>query len=268
MMAVVNVGEERAGSHRRASCRSVSKEIGAAGDVLAVSVQLEAEAAKLDPGERAELLEGLGLGEGALGTGRARRLRHPRQVGLPHDRRGRVPRLDLPEGRKGARMRRRYPFGSPARFHQGRRHPVGRAARVRFARRRPHEGQGPPRRQGLRRAGRRRARDPFQRLSADHDARPTCSTRWRLDLESWAIPDEILAATEESPVGAAASGLHAPRRATALEAPSGPSFERAWEALDTARLGARRRRGRRSRLLAARAAAPRRSPPWTATTRC
>ena len=45
---------------------SASKELGAAGDVLAVSVQLEAEAAKLDPSERAELLEGLGLGEGAL----------------------------------------------------------------------------------------------------------------------------------------------------------------------------------------------------------
>lgn len=34
--------------------------------VLGVSVQLEAEAARLDPAERAELLEGLGLGEGAL----------------------------------------------------------------------------------------------------------------------------------------------------------------------------------------------------------
>jgi hypothetical protein len=34
--------------------------------VLGVSVQLEAEAARLDPAERTELLEGLGLGEGAL----------------------------------------------------------------------------------------------------------------------------------------------------------------------------------------------------------
>jgi ribosome-binding ATPase YchF (GTP1/OBG family) len=31
-----------------------------------VSVQLEAEAARLEPGDRAELLEGLGLGEGVL----------------------------------------------------------------------------------------------------------------------------------------------------------------------------------------------------------
>jgi ribosome-binding ATPase YchF (GTP1/OBG family) len=35
-------------------------------EVLGVSVQLEAEAARLDPAERTELLEGLGLGEGAL----------------------------------------------------------------------------------------------------------------------------------------------------------------------------------------------------------
>jgi len=65
MLAVVNVGEEElaAGDERVAS---LANEIGTGGDVLAVSVQLEAEAAKLDPSERAELLEGLGLGEGAL----------------------------------------------------------------------------------------------------------------------------------------------------------------------------------------------------------
>jgi ribosome-binding ATPase YchF (GTP1/OBG family) len=40
--------------------------LGEHGDVLGVSVALEAEAAQLDSGSRAELLEGLGLGEGAL----------------------------------------------------------------------------------------------------------------------------------------------------------------------------------------------------------
>lgn len=35
-------------------------------EALAVCVQLEAEAARLDPGERADLLEGLGLGEGVV----------------------------------------------------------------------------------------------------------------------------------------------------------------------------------------------------------
>src|SRR5256885_2773260 len=38
----------------------------APGDALAVSVQLEAEAARLDPEERSELLEGLGLGDGVV----------------------------------------------------------------------------------------------------------------------------------------------------------------------------------------------------------
>jgi len=44
----------------------VADALGEAAEVLGVSVQLESEAARLDPAERAELLEGLGLGEGAL----------------------------------------------------------------------------------------------------------------------------------------------------------------------------------------------------------
>jgi ribosome-binding ATPase YchF (GTP1/OBG family) len=40
--------------------------LGQSGDVLGVSVQLEAEMAQLPAEERAEMLEGLGLGEGAL----------------------------------------------------------------------------------------------------------------------------------------------------------------------------------------------------------
>ena len=64
-MAVINVGEsELAGTDELVA--SMQKEVGGVVDVLAVSVQLEAEAARLEPGERAELLEGLGLGKGAL----------------------------------------------------------------------------------------------------------------------------------------------------------------------------------------------------------
>jgi hypothetical protein len=64
-MAVVNVGEEEL-AESDALVSAVQDELGDAVDVLAVSVQLEAEAARLDPAERAELLEGLGLGKGAL----------------------------------------------------------------------------------------------------------------------------------------------------------------------------------------------------------
>ncbi|HEX6930675.1 MAG TPA: class I SAM-dependent methyltransferase [Streptosporangiaceae bacterium] len=55
--------------------------------------------------------------------------------------------------------------------------------------------------------------------------------RWRADLESWAIPDHILAATSESPW--VLPGQVFARRADKLTAePAGPSFERAWDALD------------------------------------
>src|SRR5205085_10353841 len=46
--------------------KQVAVELGAAAEVLGVCVQLESEAAQLAVGERAELLEGLGLGEGVL----------------------------------------------------------------------------------------------------------------------------------------------------------------------------------------------------------
>jgi SAM-dependent methyltransferase len=55
--------------------------------------------------------------------------------------------------------------------------------------------------------------------------------RWRLDLESWAIPEEILAAVAESPWELPRQ-LFARRAKRRREAPSGPSFQRAWEALD------------------------------------
>ena len=46
--------------------KPVADELGGAAEVLGVSVRLEAEAAQLPEADRAELLEGLGLGEGAL----------------------------------------------------------------------------------------------------------------------------------------------------------------------------------------------------------
>ena len=65
VLAVVNLGEDQLDEADRLA-KSVADELGATGDVLAVSVQLEAETSQLPADERNELLEGLGLGEGAL----------------------------------------------------------------------------------------------------------------------------------------------------------------------------------------------------------
>jgi len=65
VLAVVNVDEAQlAGAD--AIVAPVRDELGSHAEVLAVCVQLEAEAATLDPDDRAEMLEALGLGEGAL----------------------------------------------------------------------------------------------------------------------------------------------------------------------------------------------------------
>ncbi len=65
VLAVVNLGEDQV-TEAATVVKPVADELGPGGDVLGVSVELEAEAAQLDPASRTELLEGLGLGEGAL----------------------------------------------------------------------------------------------------------------------------------------------------------------------------------------------------------
>jgi len=65
VLAVVNLGEDQL-DDADAFTKPVAAEMGGAADVLGVSVQLEAEAARLHLSDRVELLEGLGLGEGAL----------------------------------------------------------------------------------------------------------------------------------------------------------------------------------------------------------
>jgi hypothetical protein len=65
VLAVINLGEDAVGDAASLT-RPVSEELGGAAEVLGVSVKLEAEAAQLTAADRAELLEGLGLGEGAL----------------------------------------------------------------------------------------------------------------------------------------------------------------------------------------------------------
>jgi len=69
VLAVVNVGESELDTIPQAEAK-IAAEFNDAGDnveVIGMCVQLEAEAASIsDPVERAEMLEGFGLGEGAL----------------------------------------------------------------------------------------------------------------------------------------------------------------------------------------------------------
>ena len=65
LLVVVNLADDQVPEGDRL-VKPVAEELGGTAEVLGVSVQLEAEAAQLPPEERAELLEGLGLGEGAL----------------------------------------------------------------------------------------------------------------------------------------------------------------------------------------------------------
>jgi ribosome-binding ATPase YchF (GTP1/OBG family) len=72
VLAVVNVGENELDTIPEMEAR-VRAELCPPGsvqeheiEVLGMSVQIEAEAAQLEPADRAEMLEALGLGEGAL----------------------------------------------------------------------------------------------------------------------------------------------------------------------------------------------------------
>jgi GTP-binding protein YchF len=67
VMALVNVSEDQIDSIPDVIA-PVQAELGDTAAVIGMCVQLEAEAAMLDADERAEMLEGLGLGEGALPT--------------------------------------------------------------------------------------------------------------------------------------------------------------------------------------------------------
>ena len=68
VLIVVNIGEDQLEDAAKLAARFGSGDRGVPEEpvALAVSVQLEAEAAQLDPEARAELLEGLGLGDGVV----------------------------------------------------------------------------------------------------------------------------------------------------------------------------------------------------------
>ncbi|HEX6237794.1 MAG TPA: redox-regulated ATPase YchF [Acidimicrobiales bacterium] len=65
VLAVVNVGEDQL-AHLDAVLAPVGAEMAGRAEVLGMCVQLEAEAVQLDEEDRAEMLQALGLGEGAL----------------------------------------------------------------------------------------------------------------------------------------------------------------------------------------------------------
>ena len=65
VLAIVNVGEDDLDAIDD-KVAPVLAEFGGHGEVIGMCVQLEAEAGQLDADERSEMLEGLGLGEGAL----------------------------------------------------------------------------------------------------------------------------------------------------------------------------------------------------------
>jgi len=65
----------------------------------------------------------------------------------------------------------------------------------------------------------------------DRDRLPHLLQRWRSDLAAWAIPEHITSAVTESPWVLSRS-LFARRADRLATAPSGPSFQRAWAALD------------------------------------
>ena len=60
---------------------------------------------------------------------------------------------------------------------------------------------------------------------------PDLLDRWRADLAAWAIPERITAAVTDSP-WVLPRQVFARRADRVSAAPSGPSFERAWAALD------------------------------------
>ena len=153
MLAVVNLGEDQLDDAERFT-KPVAEELGDAAEVLGVSIQLEAESARLDPADRAEMLDALGPGRGRPAPRHPGRLPPARAADLPHHRRQGVPGVDLPGRGQGARVRGRHPLRPATGLHPGRGHPLGRAARAGLVEqgqgRRPPPGGG----QGLR--GRRR----------------------------------------------------------------------------------------------------------------
>jgi SAM-dependent methyltransferase len=68
-------------------------------------------------------------------------------------------------------------------------------------------------------------------MTENADPLPVLLEHWRSDLAAWAIPEHITAAVTESP-WVLPRTVFARRADRVVAAPSGPSFERAWAALE------------------------------------
>lgn len=148
VMAVVNVGEDDL-DEIPGLIERVSAELAGA-EVLGMCIQLEAEAALMDLDERTELLEGLGLGEGALPPILTRCLSPAWIAHVFHHRRERVPSVDVPCRSQSATVRRCDPHRLRTRFHPGRDDPMGPAYPTRWLGQGPRSWRCPHGRQGLR----------------------------------------------------------------------------------------------------------------------
>ncbi len=110
VLVVVNLGEEAfAGGEAEALTKPIADELAGVAEVLGVSVKLEAEAAQLSATDRAEMMEGLGLG-----GGRYVWLRRPTvcSAGAPFSPPGtrRAGARTFQVGRQGAEVCRRHTF--------------------------------------------------------------------------------------------------------------------------------------------------------------
>ena len=105
VLALVNVGEDDL-ERIDELIAPVVAELGGQGEVIGMCVQLEAEAAQFDAEGRLEMLEALGLGEGAPAPVPPRRLPPARPAHVPHHGREGVPGLDVPGRVEGPAVRR------------------------------------------------------------------------------------------------------------------------------------------------------------------
>ena len=206
VLAVVNIGEDQ--------LDRVDELVAAVADgveAMGVCLQLEAEAAQLEPEERAELLEGLGLGEGVVPRVAARRVPPARPAHVPHHGRHRVAGLDVPSRRQGARMCAGVIHSDLQRgFIRGRGDLLAGAARHRLVGEGQGAGEAARGGEGLRGRRRRRARDPLQRVTEARRCRGSCATVRCWPRSRW-----------PTTARARRRGLHPPRRRSTARSCSG-----------------------------------------------